>query len=66
MLLLHFDEIEQSTASGAQPVSGTPERCRAWGTLKNLRAMKTYKKINMHVFPKTFIVVMMHNCKAIF
>jgi len=26
MLLLHFDEIEQSSASGAQPVSGTPER----------------------------------------
>ena len=26
---------------------------RAWGTLKNLRARKTYKKINMHVFPKT-------------
>jgi len=39
---------------------------RAWGTLKNLRAMKTYKKINMHVFPKTFVVVMMHNYKAIF
>jgi len=28
--------------------------------------MKTYKKINVHVFPKTFVVVMMHNCKAIF
>jgi len=28
--------------------------------------MKTYKKINMHVFPKTFVVVMMHNCKALF
>ena len=38
----------------------------AWGTLKNLRAMKTYKKIHMHVFPKTFVVVMMHNCKALF
>jgi len=39
---------------------------KAWGTLKNLRAMKTYKKINMHVYPKTFVVVMMHNCKAMF
>ena len=45
-----------------EPRSGV----RAWGTSKNLRAMKTYKKMNMHVFPKTFVVVMMHNCKAIF
>jgi len=28
--------------------------------------MKTYKKINMHVFPKPLVVVMMHNCKAMF
>jgi len=45
---------------------GTQSGIRAWGTLKNLRAMKTYKKMNMHVFPKIFVVVMMHNCKAIF
>jgi len=38
----------------------------AWGTLKNLRAMKTYKKIDIHAFPKTFVVVMIHNCKVIF
>jgi len=24
------------------------------------------KKINIHVFPKKFVVVMMHNCKAMF
>ena len=35
-------------------------------TSKNLRAMKTCRKINMHVFPKTFVVVLMHNCKAMF
>jgi len=28
--------------------------------------MTNYENINMHVFPKTFVVVMMHNCKAIY
>jgi len=54
---------------GAGVGHGSPvpwSRGRAWGALKNLRAMKTSKKINMHVFPKTFVVVMMHNCKALF
>jgi len=39
---------------------------RAWGTLKIWGQWKIIKKINMHVFPKTFVVVMMHNCKAMF
>ena len=45
---------------------GPQSGVRASGTLKNLGAMKTYKKMNMRVFPKTFVVVIMHNCKAIF
>jgi len=41
------------TAHNLSP--GRRSRGRAWRTFKNLRAMKTYKKINMHVFPKTFL-----------